>query len=165
MLTDFHRENEQLHIDIQEKVAKQLKLCYYIVQIVKYIYFIGGAIFISLPFLVMIFTDEKKVLLFGFVLPGIYYTKSPGYEINWTFQLFQTYCVLVGANATVGFYATFLLNGRLQLDVLIALLKKLNTFIELNGDKLEQQRMLSDIIEKHKAHTRYTRIIMFKHIH
>ena len=154
MLTDFHRENEQLHIEIQEKVAKQLKLCYYIVQIVKYLYFIGGAIFISLPFLVMIFTDNKKMLLFGFVLPGIDYTKSPGYELNWAFQLFQTYCVLVGANVSDGLYATFLLNGRLQLDVLIALLKKLNTFIEQNGDKLEQQRMFCDIIQKHIEHTR-----------
>jgi len=124
-------------------------------KIVAIVYYISGGFLIIFPIILMTVTDEEKLLIFGFVLPGIDYKTSPGYEINIVFQLIQIYYVLTGANVSDSYYVMFLMHARMQLTVIIALIEKLNNLIAKDADKIEIERLFFDIIEKHKSHLRY----------
>ena len=148
-LEKFHKNNEKLPLELQIEVTKQLKICEIIVKLVNLIYLASAVFLIAFPFILMKLMNEKNMLMFGFVLPGIDYKSSPAYEINFVFQLMQIYVICVGVNASDAFYAWFLLHARMQIHVIIGQLKKLDNFIAESGSTLEQNRIVDEIIEKH----------------
>lgn len=114
-------------------------------------FFLGGLfpVFVSMY---LYFFMKIRVLPFGFVIPGISDSTSPGFEINFFHHLLQVLLTCPGIVCCMSMAITYIMNVCLQIDVIEVKLQKLCKVMqqrEKNSTNV-QDVDLTEIIQLHQ---------------
>ena len=94
----------------------------------------------------------KKILHFGFIIPGIDWTTLHGYSLNFLHHSFQIYCVINAVFMTSSYTILFMMNAFAQYDSLQNLLDTLSN-LAVSNKKFENnskiKTCISDITNGH----------------
>lgn len=119
----------------------------------------GGIVCNCYP-IVVYFATGEAILPYGFFIPGTSMTENPGYIINYTYQIFQCYCTILGTmNGVFHSYLFFASSAFFQMDNLIIKMHKLDREIVEKPHKEGHEAQLKKIIKLHQKFQSYLAMI------
>jgi hypothetical protein len=112
---------------------------------------VSGFVVFCYPFIFYLIVG-KKILHFGFMIPGLNWETPHGYTINFIHHTYQIFIVVSGTSMTTLYILFFLFNAFAQYDALKVLLDNLNFLAVSNKNHKNDEKIkicIADITNGH----------------
>lgn len=127
---------------------------------IKLLNFSAGFLLSAAP-LPMSYLARERVLPFGFFLPVLDHTRSPGFEINYLYMLLLIYLAVHGLAASDGYFVLHIFLSMGHLSMMTNMVEDLNTLLQEKNyhktgileEKIEMR--IKGIIFEHQEHFRW----------